>query len=122
LSVRVTDDCATAVPNAQVVATFSNGDPPLALALTNPVAAQYSGTWAPGRTAPQMTVTVSGVAQGLSAATARLTGTIGVNGAPALTPNGTVICWGGNDNGQSTPPAGLSVPHTEVAWRVSARA
>jgi hypothetical protein len=90
ISVRVSNDCASAVANAQVVATFSNGDPPLALLLTDSGAAQYSGTWAPGKTASQMTVTVAGIAQGLSAASARLTGTIGPNGAPGLTPNGTV--------------------------------
>ncbi len=44
LSVRVTDDCGSAAPNAQVVASFSNGDPPLSLSLVDPTAAQFSGT------------------------------------------------------------------------------
>ena len=37
-----------------------------------------------------MTVTVTGIAQGLSNATARLTGTIASNTTPSLTPNGIV--------------------------------
>ncbi|HTM51704.1 MAG TPA: Ig-like domain-containing protein, partial [Bryobacteraceae bacterium] len=103
LSVRVTDDCGSAVANAQVVATFSNGDPPLLLNLSNPGAAQYSGTWAPGRTANQMTVTVNGAAQGLSNTTARLTGSIGGNNAPALIPNGVVNTASGEAGGALAP-------------------
>jgi len=90
LSIRVTDDCGTPVPNSQVVVTFSNGDPPLALSLTNPAGAQFAGTWAPGKTASQMTVTVNAVSQGFPGAVSRLTGTIAPSTAPTLNSNGTV--------------------------------
>jgi len=47
LAVLLFDDCGSVVSNGQVVATFSNGDPPLALALANSGQGLYSGTWSP---------------------------------------------------------------------------
>ncbi len=90
LTVRATDDCGNGAAGAQVVATFSNGDPPLNLSKTNPAAALFSGTWAPKNTAAQMTVTINGLAPGLATATAQLTGTVGATTAPSLSPNGTL--------------------------------
>jgi uncharacterized protein (TIGR03437 family) len=90
LIVRATDDCGNGAANAQVVATFSNGDPPLNLSRTDPTAALFSGTWAPQNSASQMTVTLNGLAPGLATATAQLTGAVSSNTAPVLSQNGTV--------------------------------
>ncbi len=56
IEVQVVDDCGAAVANAAVVASFTNGDPPLVLAsLRN---GTYVGTWRPVNPAAQTTVTV----------------------------------------------------------------
>src|SRR5262249_31082776 len=108
ITVRLTDDCGTAADNAQVVTTFSNGDPPLVLSRTNPSGATYSGTWSPGKSATQMTITVSGLSPGLAGASARLTGAVAANSIPpTLQPNGTV-------NGGS-PDAGAALAPGTVA-------
>jgi uncharacterized protein (TIGR03437 family) len=90
LLVQVNDDCGNPAANARVVATFSNGDPPLSLSMTNPSVAQFSGTWAPSGSSSQMTVKLTGLAQGLSTATLNLLGTVGSNPAPTLDNNGAV--------------------------------
>jgi uncharacterized protein (TIGR03437 family) len=54
------------------------------------MAASFSGTWAPKNTASQMTVTINGFAPGLPTAKTLLTGTVGGNTAPSLSPNGTL--------------------------------
>ncbi len=50
LTIMLVNDCGLAVSNGQVVATFSNGDPPLALAATDTTSGIYSGTWTPRNT------------------------------------------------------------------------
>jgi uncharacterized protein (TIGR03437 family) len=88
--VRLADDCGDPVLNGQVVTTFSNGDPALALKLTDPSAGLYSGTWAPGKTTAQMTVSARATAPNLAAATADITGSVTPNKVPILAPNGTL--------------------------------
>jgi uncharacterized protein (TIGR03437 family) len=73
-----------------MVATFSNGDPPLPLSLTDPVKGIYSGTWTPRSASPQMTVTAHASASGYPSATAQLEGATVPNAAPVLTPHGTL--------------------------------
>ncbi len=88
VAVELVDDCSNQVANATVVARFSNGDPPLALASLGD--GTYSGTWRPGTASDQVTVTVS-------ASLAPLATEIAVNGqvtdnaaAPALFSGGIV--------------------------------
>ena len=47
LQIQLSDDCGSAVTNGQIVATFSNGDPPLALGVENAASGLYAGTWTP---------------------------------------------------------------------------
>lgn len=89
LTVRVIDNCGEAVPNAQVVATFSNGDPALPMRLVNPNGS-YSTTWAPARTGSQTTVSVRIAAPNLGTATAEITGGVSESKAPVLAPGGTL--------------------------------
>jgi uncharacterized protein (TIGR03437 family) len=72
------------------VATFSNGDPPLALAATDTATGTYSGTWTPRNTAGQTTISARATAAGFPAATVRILGQVTPNAAPVLTPNGTL--------------------------------
>ncbi len=67
LSVLLFDDCGSVVNNGQIVATFSNGDPPLALPLANPSQGIYSGTWSPASPSSQVTINVTASAAKLFA-------------------------------------------------------
>jgi len=84
------NDCGAAVNNGQIVATFSNGDPPLALNLADPNQGLYSGTWSPGKAAAQMAINVRASAPGYPNVTAQIAGAVVPNAAPVLTPNGTL--------------------------------
>jgi large repetitive protein len=90
LAIQLYNNCGTVVSNGQVVATFSNGDPPLALTLANPSQGLYSGTWSPGKTSSQVSVTVQASAPGFPAATSKIAGAVVPNAVPVLTPHGTV--------------------------------
>jgi uncharacterized protein (TIGR03437 family) len=90
LAVALSDDCGSPVANGQVVATFSNGDPALAMKLTDPVAATYSATWSPKNVANAVTVTARANAPSLGAATADIGGAVTANKVPVLSANGTV--------------------------------
>ncbi len=90
LSIVLADNCGSLLTNGQIVATFSNGDPPLALTLANPAAATYSATWTPRSAAAQMSITAHVTAPGYPAATAQIVGATAPNAAPVLTPHGTL--------------------------------
>jgi uncharacterized protein (TIGR03437 family) len=88
LEIRLVTDCGDPVPNGQIVATFSNADPPLSIPLADPTTAVYSGTWTPRHTTPQVTITASATAPGFAPAAAQIGGAVVPNDAPVLTPNG----------------------------------
>ena len=89
LAILLVDSCGSAVAGGQVVTTFSNGDPPLILAPTNPSAGLYSGTWTPRKTSQQVTILARATAPGYSTATTQIAGQVAPNTAPVLAPNGT---------------------------------
>ena len=89
LIVQLNDDCGAAVTNGSVVASFSNGDPPLSLR-GDGQNGTYSTTWQAGVVTPQMVVTLQAAAGTLQSATAQLTGGISQNQAPVLAKNGTL--------------------------------
>jgi uncharacterized protein (TIGR03437 family) len=90
IGIEVVDNCGNPVTNGQIVATFSNGDPPLALNLENPSLNLYCGTWTPRNVGSQVTVTVTANVLGFAAATAQISGSVVPTSAPVLTPNGTL--------------------------------
>ena len=90
LAIQLYNDCGSAVTNGQIVATFSNGDPPLILTLADPGHALYSGTWTPRKSAAQITINAEASAPGLPAASIQLTGVVTPNSAPVLTPHATL--------------------------------
>ncbi len=90
LSVVLSDNCGNVLTNGQIVATFSNGDPPLPLPLSNPTTGTYSGTWTPRSSSAQVTITAKASAPNYPNATAQIAGATTPNAAPLLTPHGTL--------------------------------
>jgi uncharacterized protein (TIGR03437 family) len=90
LIVQLNDNCGNPISNASVVASFSNGDPPLPLA-GDQVTNVYSATWQPGAVVPSMTVTVN-ASSGTLQAVAQFVGGVNPNASPAptLIPSGTL--------------------------------
>ena len=88
LSVQLSDTCGSSVGNGQIVATFSNGDPPLPLTAVNTGNGLYSATWTPRKAATQVTVTASASAPGYPGAKVQISGQTPPNSAPVLAPNG----------------------------------
>jgi uncharacterized protein (TIGR03437 family) len=107
IEVQVMDDCGTAVANATVVASFTNGDPPLALtSLRN---GTYMGTWRPVNTATQAVVTVRASLPPLTPVEIQARGAVGANAAaPALNSGGIV-------NGASFAPAAPLAPGSIIS-------
>ena len=89
LVVQLNDDCGAALANGSVVASFSNGDPPLSLR-GDGQSGTYSTTWQAGTVTPRMVVTLQAAAGALQPATAQLTGGVSQNDAPVLGKGGTV--------------------------------
>jgi uncharacterized protein (TIGR03437 family) len=90
LAIQLDDDCGNAVSNGSVVASFSNGDAPLALQLSDSKHAVYSATWSPHGTSNQVTVTARATAPNLQTATAQIVGAVSPNQVPILYPHGTI--------------------------------
>ncbi len=105
LAVRVADDCGEAVRSAQVVASFSNGDPPLPLRLADPAAGVYSATWAPVGSARQLTITATASAPDFAPATAELIGAVTANRAPAVGRSGVLHAFFPQVGGPVAPGA-----------------
>jgi uncharacterized protein (TIGR03437 family) len=89
LIVQLNDDCGAAVLNGSVVASFSNGDPPLSLRGDGQTGA-YSATWQPAHASSQTTIAFNATGGTLQPATAQLIGGISPNAAPSLAPGSTV--------------------------------
>ncbi len=90
LTVVLANDCGSLIKSGQLVATFSNGDPPLPLALADPSKGLYSGTWTPRNSVAQMTVIAHASAAGYPEASVQVVGAATPNSAPLLTPHGTL--------------------------------
>ena len=89
ISARVSDDCLNGIPNASVVATFSNGDPSLTLA-GDGISNTYVETWQPSSAASNMSVTLRVSAPAFPPAVIVLTGTVEAGTAPVLNRGGIV--------------------------------
>jgi len=88
VQVRVVDNCANAVANANVVMSFSNGDPPLQMLLEDAGTGAYAATWLASHTGG-VTMTVRATAGGLAASTTTL-GAVAPNTPIVLAPHGTL--------------------------------
>jgi uncharacterized protein (TIGR03437 family) len=90
LIVQLNDDCSAPVTNGNVVASFSNGDPPLNL--VGDSLGNYSSTWQAGSVNATMVVVLNATAGTLQPATAKLYGGIAPNQTPppTIAPGGTL--------------------------------
>jgi uncharacterized protein (TIGR03437 family) len=84
LAINLLNDCGATVGNAQVVATFTNGDPPLSLPLVDASSGLYAATWTPRRATSQITINTTATVPGLPVATASLGGEVVPNAEPSL--------------------------------------
>jgi hypothetical protein len=89
LAIKLVDSCGSLIGNGQIVATFSNGDPPLALSPVDPANGLYSGTWTPRKTSSQITIAAHVTVPGYPATSVQIAGKVTPNAAPQLAPNGT---------------------------------
>ena len=87
LTIKLFDSCGSTVTGAQIVATFTNGDPPLALTQTGAATGVYSATWTPRKASSQVTVTAAANAAGYPGASVKIAGQVAPNTAPVLVPN-----------------------------------
>ena len=83
LSALLADNCGNPLQNATLVASFSNGDPPLSL--TGDQTGTYSATWQPGSTKAGMAVTLDAASGTLTPAEIRIAGSVNPNPAPPPT-------------------------------------
>ena len=91
LDVKVVDDCGDPLTGGSVVATFSNGDPPLTMASLKD--GRWSGTWQarnPGASRVVVTMNAANTGGGLRG-TALFSGTLRANPDPPLISAGGVI-------------------------------
>ena len=116
LAITLADDCGNTVSNATVSATFTNGDPELALPLASGGTGLYSGTWTPGGAAAQITITASLTAPGLPMATVQLAGSVSPNpGPPSVTPNGIVNAFSSQQGGALAPGTVIAIYGNNLA-------
>jgi uncharacterized protein (TIGR03437 family) len=87
LAINLMDDCGSPIGNGQIVATFSTGDPPLALSVADATAGDYVATWTPRSAAARITISAIATAPGLPAATVQVAGAVTPNNAPLLAQN-----------------------------------
>lgn len=88
LRAQLMDDCGQPVATAAVVASFTNGDPPLTL--SNLKDGRYIGTWVPLTQARTMTVTLRATSPGLPEAKLQLQGSLTSAAGPLAFRNGAV--------------------------------
>jgi uncharacterized protein (TIGR03437 family) len=90
LAVKVLTDCGSPVGSGQVIASFSNGDPPLMLSNVYNSNGLFAGTWTPRSIGPQVTITSIATAPNLSPVSTQITGEVTVNTAPILALKGAL--------------------------------
>ncbi len=105
IEAQVLDDCGTAVANATVVASFSNGDP--SLPLTSLRNGLYSATWRPVTTASQVTVTLRASLTGLTAAEVQVLGQVSTNANVAALYSGGVVSGASFAKSATLAPGGI---------------
>jgi uncharacterized protein (TIGR03437 family) len=88
LLVQVVDDCGTAIDSGSVIASFTNGDPPLSL--VNIGGGMWSATWVPQRNAARTTIRADA-----QTVTPTLSGTVLVSGQSSTNPKVPVVPAGG---------------------------
>ena len=107
ISAQLMDDCGTTISNGHVITSFSNGDPPLTLDLSDPGAGVYSTTWAPSSAASPVAVTVAASASAFAPVSLTVSGGVSPNTVPIVS-QGAVLHL------LNPKPSGLLAPGTIV--------
>ncbi len=95
--VQILDDCGNPMKTGSVVASFSNGDPPLTLNSLN--SGSWAGTWVLHTATPATTITASARLQ--TSATNSIAGTAVINGNGQANPQPPLVTPGGVVNAAS---------------------
>ncbi|MES1257755.1 MAG: hypothetical protein ABUS51_04965, partial [Acidobacteriota bacterium] len=120
LEMLLVNDCGSPIPNGQIVAAFSNGDPPLPLNLADGGRGLYSGTWTPRRAAQQTTITLRATAPGFVPVTTQLAGTVTPNAVPLLARNSTQHIYNPLAAGALAPGTLVQVTGTALSSKSAA--
>ncbi len=106
LEAQVADDCGNPLDRATVVATFSNGDAPLALADVG--SGIFSATWKPGTPAATVGVTIQALNPPLASAITTINGQVTSNPLPPpLVPQGGVVNGASFASGADLAPGSI---------------
>ena len=90
LQARLVDDCGNAITDASVTASFSNGDPGLALAPADSTSGIYAATWRPANASPSVTVTLRAMKSGLPTVARAIYGAVTASTSPIIAANGVL--------------------------------
>lgn len=105
IEAQVVDDCGHAVPDATVVARFSNGDPPVVLnSLRNGI---YVGTWSPATAAMQVLVTLRAELPPLTVAEVTAQGSTGATSASPAVFAGGIVNTASYGKGEGLAPGSI---------------
>jgi uncharacterized protein (TIGR03437 family) len=106
VSAQVLNDCGNPVRAASVVASFSNGDPPLTLA-GDPYSTSFSATWQPRSAGEDITVRVDATFGSLRPDSVQVSGNLSANSLPAPS-----LLLAGLLNNLNPVPGGALAPGT----------
>jgi len=101
--------------NAQVAASFSNGDTSFNLTPVGTSSGVFSGTWTPQSVSPQATVTVTVSAPGFPPAFTQTTGQVTAGATPLLAQNGTANAFFSQLGGALAPGTIVSIYGSNLA-------
>jgi uncharacterized protein (TIGR03437 family) len=127
LRLLLADGCGNAISTGQVTATFSNGDPAVAMKLLDPSQGVYAATWVPVGALQKVTVSYDASASGFEPGSVKTIGAVTANAVPtlardgiihnlnpriggALAPGNIVQIFGANMSGGQEIPAELPLP------------
>jgi len=109
IDVRIVDDCGDPMVRGSVVASFSNGDPPISLAPLG--TGDWSGTWYPRNSAGSSTI----VTVTAEIPEPKIRAIVQVSGGLQATPNVPVVSQGALVNAASYSPVALVSPGSILA-------
>ena len=99
----------------RVVTSFSNGDPPLSLDLSDPVNGVYSTTWAPSSAASPVAVTLSASASAFAPVSIAVSGGVTPNAVPIVSQGGVLHLLNPKPNGLLAPGTIVQIFGTGLA-------
>ena len=115
VALNLITDCGAPFTEAQVSASFSNGDDPLALKPVDEASGNFSGTWTPRSVSSQVTVTSTALGANSLATSAQITGQITANSPPLLIPNGIFHAFWPRIGGPLAPGSAVQMYGSNIA-------